>query len=227
MLIIGAEVAANPLQITGIGVVIAVLFLISILSVLGWMLRLPKETERTRTAARVVRSVNKQTRILVPLLNKGEATDRIVAIAAQMARYRDGEVELLAVLEVPFTLPLDAHVEQDEKRALEVLERAEAVAHHCGTRNGVRVHKRILKARKAGVAIVHEAEDQAADLILIANASSQTGVSTSQVDPAVDYVMRNAPCEVLVFSQGYAQTVRASKVEAQAERSAVEAEAVG
>jgi nucleotide-binding universal stress UspA family protein len=227
MLILSAEVATNPLQITGIGVVIAVLFLISILAVLGWMLRLPKETERTRTAARVVRSVNKQTRILVPLLNKSEATDRIVAIAAQMARYRDGEVDLLAVLEVPFTLPLDAHVEQDEKHALEVLERAEAVAHHCGTRNGVRVRKRILKARKAGVAIVHEAEDQAADLILIANASSQAGGSASQVDPAVDYVMRNAPCEVLVFSQGYAQTTRTDKVEEELERPAVEAEAVG
>ena len=91
MPIMGAEVVTtNPLQITVIGVVIAIVFLTSIVGVLGWMLRLPKETERTRTATRAVRSVNKITRILVPLLRRSEATDRIVALAAQMARQRNG-----------------------------------------------------------------------------------------------------------------------------------------
>src|SRR5438552_16362129 len=102
-----AAVTTNPLQITFIGVLIAILFLASIVSVLGWMLRLPKETERTRTATRAVRSVNKLTRILVPLLHKNETTDRIVALAAQMVQHRNGNVEVLAVIEVPFMLPLD------------------------------------------------------------------------------------------------------------------------
>jgi nucleotide-binding universal stress UspA family protein len=195
-------VTTNPLQITLIGVIIAVAFLCSIIGVLGWMLRMPKETERTRTAARVVRSVNKQTHILVPLLQSSEATDRVVAIAAQMARPRDGEVELLAAIEVPFTLPLNAHVEQDERRAQEALERAEAVIAHCCPRNGIKVRRRILKARSAGVAIVHEAEEQATDMILIANIPVPARGSVQQIDQRVEYVMRNAPCEVMVFSQG-------------------------
>jgi nucleotide-binding universal stress UspA family protein len=195
-------VTTNPLQITLIGAIIAVAFLCSIIGVLGWMLRMPKETERTRTAARVVRSVNKQTHILVPLLQSSEATDRVVAIAAQMARPRDGEVELLAAIEVPFTLPLNAHVEQDERRAQEALERAEAVIAHCCPRNGIKVRRRILKARSAGVAIVHEAEEQATDMILIANIPVPARGSVQQIDQRVEYVMRNAPCEVMVFSQG-------------------------
>jgi nucleotide-binding universal stress UspA family protein len=202
MLVLAASiVTTNPLQITPISVIIAVVFISSIVSVLGWMLRLPKDTERTRTAARVVRSLNKQTHILVPLLQVGEATDRVVAIAAQMARPRDGEVELLATIEVPFTLPINAHVDDDERRAQEALERAEAVITHCCPRNGLKVRRRILKARSAGVAIVHEAEEQASDMILIANIPVGRG-NQQQIDQRVEYVMRNAPCEVMVFSQG-------------------------
>ncbi len=194
-----AAVMTNPLQITFAGVVIAILFLASIAGVLGWMFRLPKETERTRTVARATRSVNKLTRILVPLLSKSEATDRIVALAAQMVRSRNGNVELLAVLEVPFTLPLDARVEDDEKDALEILDRAESVAKQSVTA----VNKRIVKARNAGQAIVREAETQAVDLILMANTPVRVRGNVQQIHPAVDYVMKNAPCEVLVLSQGH------------------------
>src|SRR5215471_15917343 len=141
-----AAVTPNPLQITVIGTVIAFLFLASIVGVLGWMLRLPEETEHTRSVAKATRSVNKLTRILVPLLNKSEATDRIVALAAQMARSRNGNVELLVVLEVPFTLPLDARVEDDEKNALEILDRATSVAKQSVTT--VNIH--VVKARNAG-----------------------------------------------------------------------------
>ena len=197
----------NPLQITVIGVAIAIVFLSSIVGVLGWMLRLPKETERTRTATKAVRSVNKMTRILVPLLRSGEATDRIVALAAQMVRQRNGHVDLVAVIEVPFTLPLNARVEEDEKLALEALDRAQSVATECGTRNGTTVSKRILKARNAGSAIVREAEDSGVDLILMANSPMRVRGNMQQVDPAVEYVMKNSPCEVLVLSQGYANAL--------------------
>src|SRR5437867_12573124 len=127
MVILAAN-TINPLQITPEGAIIALLFLGTIVGVLGWMLRLPKETERTRTATRAVRSVSKLTHILVPLLSKNETTDRVVALAARMVQHRTGDVEVLAVVEVPFTLPLDAKVEDDEKYALEVLDRAESVA---------------------------------------------------------------------------------------------------
>jgi len=193
-----AAVTTNPLTITFAGVVIAITFLTSIVGVLSWMFRVPKETERTRTVARATRSVNKLTRILVPLLSKSEATDRIVALAAQMARSRNGNVELLAVLEVPFTLPLDARVEEDEKLALETLDRAESVAKQSVTV----VNKRIVKARNAGPAIVREAEMQAVDLILMANTPIRVRGNVQQIHPAIDYVMRNAACEVLVLSQG-------------------------
>jgi nucleotide-binding universal stress UspA family protein len=197
MLLIGAETATTiALQITAIGIVIALLFLISIISVLGWMLRLPKETEHTRAATYAAHSVERITRILVPLIRRNAATDRLVALAAQMVRPRDGQIELLAIIEVPFMLPLDAQVEEDEQYALDLLDHAEAIAKHI-TKN---VTKRILKARRAGVAIVHEAEERAIDMILMANSPVRVRGTTQQIDPAVEYVMKNAPCEVLILS---------------------------
>jgi nucleotide-binding universal stress UspA family protein len=209
--------AINPLLLTPLGVAIAILFLASIVSVLGWMLRMPKETEHVRRATRAVRSVNKLTRILVPLLNKNETTDRIVALATQMVRHRNGNVEVLAVLEVPFMLPLDARVEEDEKAALDALDRAESVA----MQNATRVRKRILKARNAGAAIVREAEDKAVDLIIMANTPVRVRGNMQQIDPAVDYVMRNAPCEVLVLSHVYTSDAQNGMREAERTATAV------
>ena len=195
----------NPLHITFIGAAIALVFLISIVGVLGWMLRLPKETERVRVATRAVHSVNMLTRILVPLLRQSEATDRMVALAAQMVQPRGGHAELLAVIEVPLTLPLNARVEEDEKHALELLDRAEWVVRQSVTGiNKAGVTKHILKARSAGSAIVREAELQAVDLILMANVPMRVRGRVQQTDPAIDYVMKNAPCDVLVLSQGRA-----------------------
>src|ERR1051326_8671908 len=119
MLIREAQIlTTESIVVSPIGVLIAIVFIISIMSVLGWMLRLPKETESTLTATHAVRSVNNLRRILVPVLNINDVTDRIVALAAQMAQYRDGHIELLAVIEVPFMLPLNAYVEGDHRWAL-------------------------------------------------------------------------------------------------------------
>ncbi|HEY7414372.1 MAG TPA: universal stress protein [Ktedonobacteraceae bacterium] len=208
MLTVSADaiVTPLPLNITPLGVAIAIVFLCSIVGILVWMLRLPKETKRTMAVTRVVRSVRKQVRILVPLLGTEDVNDRMVALATQVAHYRNGEVELLAVIEVPFTLPLDAQVERDEREAQGKLEQAAVVFAQMlgGNRNGARVRKRLLKARSAGAALVREAEDYAVDLILIANRPGTVRGASQQIDPAVEYVMKNAPCEVLVFSQARA-----------------------
>lgn len=204
----------NPLStplLNPFGILVALLFIVSIAAVLGWMLRVPKETEQTVTASKAVRSMSKMTRILVPLLHGNETTDRAVALAAQMTRHRSGNVEVLAVLEVPHMLPLDARVEMDEKRASAYLERAESVAAH----SSIKVIKRILKARSAGAAIVREAEEKAVDLIIIANNPQKVRGTIQQIDPTVEYVMKNAPCEVLVLSQVHMSDAMQQKVSEQ------------
>ncbi|HEX4206732.1 MAG TPA: universal stress protein [Ktedonobacteraceae bacterium] len=193
----------NPIQMNTIGVLIAIMFLVSIAGVLGWMLHVPKETERTRIAAQAVRSVSQMRRTLVPLLGANDLNDRVVALAAQITQYRDGYIELLAVVNVPFMLPLNARLEEDEDRARELLDRAEEIV----KRHTNKLTKRILKARQTGIAIVREAEEQPIDMILIASSPTHTHGSTCPLDPTVEYVLKNAPCEVLMLSSGQTTTI--------------------
>ncbi|HLI08115.1 MAG TPA: universal stress protein [Ktedonobacteraceae bacterium] len=213
----------NPLKITLPGVIIALAFVSSIVGVLGWMLRLPEEGENFRDATKAVRSVHKLSRILVPLLHNSEASGRAVVLATQMALHRKGSVEVLAIIRVPFTLPLNAHMEQDEKHANEALERAADIAARLGPHTGGLVmQKRILKARDIGAAIVREAEDQAVDLILMANSPVHTRGGIQQIDPVVEYVMRHAPCEVLVLSQTHERELVKSQLNGAAPTSKIE-----
>jgi nucleotide-binding universal stress UspA family protein len=186
----------NPVLITPVGVVIALLFLASIVGVLAWMMRLPPESDLSRTASRAVRSLNKMTRILVPLLHCSEETDRAVALAVQMARHRSGSVSAIALIEVPFMLPLDATVDHAEERVQALVERAMSVARQ----GNMALEVRVLKVRQAGPAIVQEAERCAADLIIAANCPVRVRGTLQQIDPAVEYVLKHAPCEVLVLS---------------------------
>ncbi|WP_069801163.1 universal stress protein [Thermogemmatispora onikobensis] len=196
MLVTLVATPTNPLLVTPTGVAIALLFAASIIGVLGWMLHLPPETELSRTASRAVRSLNKMTRILVPLLHCSEESDRALALALQMARHRNGSVWALAVIEVPFMLPLDATLGTEEERVQALVERARSVARQMPSALTVRV----LKARQAGSAIVYEATQIAADLIIVANCPVRVRGSLQQIDPAVEYVLKHAPCEVLVLS---------------------------
>jgi hypothetical protein len=75
------------------------------------------------------------------------------------------------------------------------------------------VTKCILKACQSGTAIVWEAEERAADMILIANHPARVRRSVQQMDPIVEYVIKNAPCEVLVLSQGQLGTFRIERGE--------------
>ena len=97
-------------------------------------------------------------------------------------------------------LPLNASVEEDQRQALALLKRAETIVRRYTTN----LTKRILKARLAGAAIVCEAEERPVDMILIANSPTRIRGGVHQLDPTVEYVLRNAPCEVLVLSQGHA-----------------------
>ncbi|GHO48309.1 hypothetical protein [Ktedonospora formicarum] len=52
------------------------------------------------------------------------------------------------------------------------------------------------------MAIVREAQERAIDMILIANSPARIRGGGHQLDPAVEYVLKNALCEVLVLSAG-------------------------
>jgi basic amino acid/polyamine antiporter, APA family len=142
--------------------------------------------------------------VLVPM-KLGDIGEEMVATAVALAKERGAAVEALYVISVPLELPLDAELPEQEERAAESLAEARVL----GEEHGVEVRAEAVKARAIGEAIVEEARARGVDLIVLGS-SPRWRRQSRFFSPTVDYVLRNAPCEVLVvaFPQGVLEGVR-------------------
>jgi APA family basic amino acid/polyamine antiporter len=137
-------------------------------------------------------------RILVPM-KLGQIGEEMLATAVKLAQERNSAVEALYVIRVPMGAPIDAPLDDAEERAAESMEEARAL----GAENGVEVVGETVRARSIGEAIVTEARSRDVDLIVLGSAPRWRRQSRF-FSPTVEYVLRRAPCEVLVvaFPQG-------------------------
>jgi APA family basic amino acid/polyamine antiporter len=137
-------------------------------------------------------------KILVPM-KLGEIGEEMLATAVKLAQDRGASVEALHVIRVPMELDLEAELVDEEERA----EASLAEAKLLGADYGVTVEGRTVRARSIGQAIVQEARDQGADLIVLGSAPRWRRQSRF-FSPTVDYVLKKAPSEVLIvaFPQG-------------------------
>jgi basic amino acid/polyamine antiporter, APA family len=137
-------------------------------------------------------------RILVPM-KLGEIGEEMVATAVNLAQEPGSSVEALYVIRVPLELPLDAELLEEEERA----EASIAEAKLLGADHGVTVEGRIVRARSIGQAIVEEAREGGADLIVLGS-SPRWRRQSRFFSPTVEYVLKKAPSEVLIvaFPQG-------------------------
>ncbi len=133
-------------------------------------------------------------RLLVPVI-AGQPSDDALDVACSLAAERGARIVALNVLEVPLDRPLDADLAELEEAANEELDEAIAI----GDSYGVRVLDRLVRARSAGPAIVQEAEQRGSEIIVIGTPRKSLTVSQRAVfGRTVDYVLRNAPCRVMV-----------------------------
>jgi basic amino acid/polyamine antiporter, APA family len=136
--------------------------------------------------------------ILVPM-KLGEIGEEMVATAVKLAEDAGARVEALHVIRVPLDLPLDADLPDEEERATASL----AEARLLGSDHGVDVTVEMVRARSLGEAIVREATLRDSDLIVMGS-SPRWRRQSRFFSPTVEYVLRKAPCEVLIvaFPQG-------------------------
>ena len=135
-------------------------------------------------------------RILVPV--SGERDDeRALDLAGLLAEKKHSEVTLVYVVEVKQSLPLDADMPQAVATGEAALQRAENYARHQSEHKLGKVALELLQARTAGAAIVDEAIERDVDIIVMScrNRAHLGQVSTGETVP---YVLKNAPCEVVL-----------------------------
>ncbi len=150
--------------------------------------------------------------ILVPIFG-GPLDDDIVQTAGRLAgETRDDVIEEGAVIEaiwvfeMPLSLPLDAPLPDAQiRRAREALARAKAVGEEY---EGVEVATAMVRARRAGQAIVGEARRRGVEAIVLAAEEPSrvrggallggVGPLENYVGEVTKYVINKAPCRVII-----------------------------
>ncbi|HVN60231.1 MAG TPA: universal stress protein [Gaiellaceae bacterium] len=137
-------------------------------------------------------------RILVPM-KLGEIGEEMVATAVKLAQDSGATVDALHVIRVPMELPLDAELAEEEQGAADSLLEAQVL----GEDHHVEVVGHTVRARAIGEAIVKAAAELGTDLIVLGS-SPRWRRQSRFFSPTVEYVLRTAPCEVLIvaFPQG-------------------------
>jgi APA family basic amino acid/polyamine antiporter len=131
--------------------------------------------------------------ILIPVHTR-EYADQMARIACDLSALYTANITAVCAIEVPRSLPVDADLAEQIRRADEVLETA---SHIADTVYDKRIETVTLQTRSAGVAIVEYAAQRNVDLILVGALPGRPGTRERSVfGTTADYVARNAHCAV-------------------------------
>ncbi len=137
--------------------------------------------------------------ILVPIA-PGYPSDEAMDFACRLAAERRASIVAVTAIQVPLDQQLDAYLPEDVREANEQLDEARAI----GDSYGVRVTGRIARTRNIGREICDEAVRRGTEVIVMAGPRRvrlQRGRRQIFGD-SVDFVLRHAPCRVMVATGG-------------------------
>ena len=133
--------------------------------------------------------------ILVPVSGT-EADEEAVKLACRLAKKNKSKIYAVYVITVKRTLPIDAEIESEIRKAEGILNHIESVAEE----QDCEVETDLLQAREAGLTIVDEAVEREIDLIVMGIKYKRRFGQFSLGD-TVPYVLKNAPCHVILYHQ--------------------------
>jgi len=134
-------------------------------------------------------------KILVPVIGT-EADEEAVKLACQLAKKDKAKIWTVYVIAVKRALPLDTEIEPEIRKGEEILDHMESIAEE----QGCEIETDLLQAREAGATIVDEAVERDIDLILI-GVKYKRRFGQFSLGNVVPYVLKNAPCRVILYHQ--------------------------
>jgi len=131
-------------------------------------------------------------------LNGHEMDEETVRIACRMAPKRAGvKIYAVHVLEVNRSLPLGAVIESQVERGEDILAKAEQLV---AEYEHLECETELVQARDTGPAIVGEAEEWKADLIVM-GLPYKRRFGDFNLGRTVPYVLKFASCQVILFRE--------------------------
>jgi nucleotide-binding universal stress UspA family protein len=134
-------------------------------------------------------------KILVPVTGTPVDSEAI-RLACQLGKKDKAKVWAVCVVTIKRSLPLEAEIESEVRKAEEILDRAEIVAEE----EDYEVETDVLQAREAGPAIVDEAVERGVDLILM-GVPYKRRFGQFSLGTVVPYVLTNAPCRIILYHE--------------------------
>jgi nucleotide-binding universal stress UspA family protein len=177
-------------HITLLGAVLAAIFSSAMFTIIWWMLHPPPQVPLSVAKAKIAISALKK--IIVPTTGT-TYSENAIELACRLGLLQKAEIIVTYVIEVPFTLPLNAAMEKAEAIAKEVIARAVAIVHH----HNLLAKPKIERARQVGEGIVRLAKEEGANLIVI-GIRPALGRPEKIIGRTSETVLRRAPCEVII-----------------------------
>lgn len=173
-----------------LGILIAVAFVLSMGSILWWMLHPPPQLEAAVAKAR--RSISALRRIMVTTRGM-RYDDRAVELACRLGQEQKSEIILTYVIEVPLTLPLGIKLDQEEAKAQDAVGRGA---------NIVKLHNLtattyVERDREAARGILRSAKAHDVDLLILSIDPHKTALKKF-TGKTTERILSDAPCEVIV-----------------------------
>jgi nucleotide-binding universal stress UspA family protein len=122
---------------------------------------------------------------------------RLMRLAAEFAKMHKAELVGVHIVEIDWSMPLDMDVAGRSDEIQQVLDLAEGTAESVG----VRLESVLLQARDVGAALVDEAVEREADLLVVGLAYRTKFGGDFAIGRTIPYVLKNAPCAVWVVRE--------------------------
>jgi len=118
-------------------------------------------------------------------------------MAAELAKPLRAELVAVHVVEVGWSLPLDADIAGRSEEVQRILDAAESVAETVK----MTLEPVLLQARDVGAALVDEASERDADLLVLGLPYRKRFGGDFAIGRTIPYVLKNAPCAVWVVRE--------------------------
>ena len=149
-------------------------------------------------AAKAVQPEGSDFRVMVPLSNP-ESEKNLISLASSLAKRHDGTVVAVHIVQVPDQLALEAgaeHIEELDRESQELLESARKDAETMG----VPVETHTILSHRGYEEIFDAAVDERADEVVLGWSPKGGRGSSGRVEGAFDSLIRDLPCDFIVFN---------------------------
>ena len=198
----------TTLQFTPLGIGTGVFIVAAIAGTMWWMMH-PPSTRAERVARVAERVLRQMVGSIIVVFSQEIRSEHMMVLAARLARRERAELLAAYVVEVPFTLPANATMEDEDRLALDSLATAQAIAQ----KHGVSIRTQTIHGRQTSQAVLDLAKREKANLIVMGSYREAKYIG-APLGRAIEQIATAAKCDVLIGVEGqYGSLLRTETLE--------------